>query len=562
MKLLPLAIAAASAATLTGAPLPRPVYVLLVSTIEDHLNTELSEERIERTLPIVERYRREHPALAVSCLMEFTGAVADSLAERPSSGLAGRLRALAGAHVIEIGYTGDEEPTPLARPRPNLRGASTPEARWLARLEAADWFLHERKHPLSGEPDPARVGGLARVRDVFGSLASASGTSIDVGADPEIVHLLDRDRLPLLLPGFTDAATFPARLLNGYRGGSQTATRVLSPAPDTAPEVFWQDHTLRYSEYVGPSPRVAALAVEGPDALRALMAHLDRSRVHVVRVRLGSPSIYTKVPFGKRNYATPLEYAYDNPKDYRLPADAVLPREAIEANYAKEQAALRWLVEEFLPANPGSRFVSAAGLAALADEETDGRPTAAAVLEATRRLVDSWPGAQPPAFVESGGRYFSLADMFALLTATLADRASHGRSTEPRAIPLFGPLAMPESDSPVGRTVSITAIERAATSLAAQFDDASWARVPHRLIPGRVEVDGTHVNAAQFLRAMADALLAPDRAGSVTIGTRAMYSLVGEGFPRSRARDDMGPTWTLKPARLRTAAAPSTGSGR
>jgi hypothetical protein len=63
------------------------------------------------------------------------------------------------------------------------------------------------------------------------------------------------------------------------------------------------------------------------------------------------------------------------------------------------------------------------------------------------------------------------------------------------------------------------------------------------------------MNAAQFLRLMAQALVEPDPNAKVRVRMTYMYSGTAEVFPKTRAMEDTGATWTFKPAPL---AAPSS----
>ena len=227
-----------------------PLYVLIETTFDDPWNLDATEERLRRTLALVDRYRRQYPSLHVSCLARFSGTMADSLAERNKAlHLLDQVRQAAAAGLVEIGYDGADEPTFIARPRPNMRGAKTPEARWLARSQAAEWFLNEYKDPITGAPDPERPGGLRRVREVLGDVRFITGVSLELGGDSEIVHQLRRQPLSAVLQGLTENTAWPARLLHGYRGGlSCTAEEAQAACPlgtgaQTNRETSWCGHS-------------------------------------------------------------------------------------------------------------------------------------------------------------------------------------------------------------------------------------------------------------------------------------------------------------------------------
>src|SRR4051794_1915193 len=68
--------------SLRGAAAAQPVYVYLHARIGDHVNIDLSEDRLRRILPMVERYRKQHPQAGVSATILFSGAVSQALADR------------------------------------------------------------------------------------------------------------------------------------------------------------------------------------------------------------------------------------------------------------------------------------------------------------------------------------------------------------------------------------------------------------------------------------------------------------------------------------------------
>ncbi len=275
----------ASAVIATAGPVPRqPVYVQLVTTFDDYVNPELSEERLERTGPLVAELARKWPQWHVSWLVQFNGASAEALRLRQGNGLYDAIRELQGRGLVEIGYDGAEEPTPFARPRPNLRGADTGEARWLARSQALAWFLAEGRDALTGEPGPG-VGGLARVVEIFGPPASVWEASLDVGCGPELVHQLRRMGLDALMPGLPMRTHALTRNLHGYRGAAAMLATLVSAHEESAPEVFWMDHTLRLSDYTAQDTGVVVDTRRREGAAR----RHQPARPHVVLPRLGIP---------------------------------------------------------------------------------------------------------------------------------------------------------------------------------------------------------------------------------------------------------------------------------
>lgn len=546
--------AAATASVVQPASAPPPVFVLLVSTIEDHLNESASLERIERTLPVIERYRKEYPGLGASWLVRLTGTVSDRLAETNyGTGLLDRLKRAAADGLLEFGYDGTDEPTFVARPRPNFRKAGTPEDRWLARTEAIEWFLTEGKDPVTGEPIAGRSGGLRRTLDVVGPVEAVRGITMQIGGDPELAYALQRMGLEPLMPGFGDNTTYPGRTLAGYRGGTGAASAVLSPDETIAPELFWQDGLLTLSEFVSPDTRVVN-ARDGEAAVRRAFEALDRSRPHVVQVRLAHPAVYAKPGFGDRRYQTPLEFSYENPRSPTLPAEALRSDDERAGEYAREDEALRWLVTDYFAANPGSRFVSVGELKRMAGPAAGFEVSREDIAVAARQIVPS-PGTAPlyvPTFVPARGRYLSLSDVFSLLLRSLArEDESGGPPALVRLSPLYGPrdLARAEERS-VGTRVTRRDVLRACSHLSAALFAPDSKPIPNNTVPTAVAVAGLSLSAAQFLLLMADTYLQTVDQDDSRVRLVLPFSPVGESFPGTRPLHERGTTWTLKPARI------------
>jgi hypothetical protein len=423
----------------------------------------------------------------------------------------------------------------------------------LARSEAAEWFLTEYKDFRFGEPDPSGSGGLRKMQEVFGEAAFITGASLELGGDPEIVHVLRRMNTRALLPGFPEPPTYPARTLNGYRGSVAGVSSLMCPEPDCAPEVFWQDNALRISDTSGPDVKVV-VAHQGLAALKEILEKLDRSRVHVIKVQLGHPALYMRPDFAKGRYATPLDYGYENPKALVLPEEARQPRSELDAAFAREESVVKWLGEDFFPRNPGSRFVSTEDLRQMARPNANSNITRAQLASAVANLLELWnmQGNHPPSFAYGDGRYFSLADMFQMLASALAEYHRTGALPESvRLNPLYGPLEMPEDDGVASGDITVGAVARLCAELEPGLNNREWKPVPDNAVPSSVTVEGSRLNAAQFLRLMAEAYASPTSGKKLRVKTSQMFSPVGEGFPRSRLRSEVGSTWTLKPAKLR-----------
>jgi hypothetical protein len=84
--------------------------------------------------------------------------------------------------------------------------------------------------------------------------------------------------------------------------------------------------------------------------------------------------------------------------------------------------------------------------------------------------------------------------------------------------------------------------------------------MPKNAVPTILRVDGTAVNAAQFLRLMAEALVDPAPDAKLKVRMTYMISGPASVFPRTRGLGDVGAAWTMKPAPLETPAVTSTGT--
>lgn len=271
---------------------------------------------------------------------------------------------------------------------------------------------------------------------------------------------------------------------------------------------------------------------------------------------MGHQGIYTRRGFADGRYASPLDYVYDNPKAGRLPDEFRQPRAEMDAAFGREEATLRWLAEDFLPANPGSRFVSAASLKQMAATSLGSEVSREKLADASRYLLHEWQilGNNPPAFARAQDEFFSLADMFQMLANALAHYHQKGAlPASVRLTQLYGPLDMPEESAATATlgNVMVGSVARACAGIAPQRNADGWKPLPPNTVPPVVTVDGIRVSAAQFLQLMAEAFLSPNSSQTLQVRMSQMFSSASEMFPRTRRRSETGPTWTLKPATLR-----------
>jgi hypothetical protein len=532
-------------------PVKQPIYIYMFSRVEDHLNLEMGEEKIRRTVPLLDKLREQYPQYGSSCLFQFTGAVSNVLAEfNNGNHIVDFIKTGAGRHVLEVGYDGDAEPTDLNRPRPNFRRGKTPEDRWLARTEAWGWFLTEFKNLVTGEPDPDQTGGLKKTQEIFGEAAFISRITAELGGDPELVHVLRRMNTKAILPGLPESFTYPARNIHGYGGSVEGFGSIMSPGTDCTPELFWQDGYVRMSDTSSPNVR-PVVALKGVQAMREALAKVDRSRPHVIQLQLGHDSLHHKADFLK-GYPSPVRYSYDNPKAARLPAGALRSREEVEEGYRTEEAVLKFLVEEFFPANPGSRFLSSADIKKAAANGSGTAVSRATLQRAAADLLDRWRGTFIASFARADNRYFSIAEMFQLLTSALADLHRSGSLPETvRLSQVYGPLDLTGDMGPNTGEVSLASIAKASAELDPVMKSHDWTPVPRNAVPSAITVDGIRLTPGQFLRLMALAVRNPDPHAAFKIEMCHAYSEAGLIFPyMPRLYSELGATWTVKPAPL------------
>ena len=545
MKTAILALAAVVELSAAGSP----VYFYLHGQYVDHISYAWSESGLVRAMTTAQRLKQQDPAHFSPVVLYVNGAVAEAVAQRErGTELASRIRQAVSQGLVEIAYDGSDEPCWRLRPRPDLRSAKTPEQRLQARIRTAGWFLSEYKDLLTGQTNPEASGGLRRAQEVFGKATSVVGLHDELGVDTDWVEALASLNSTALMPGFAEGSTWPARTLHGYAGSAQGVCWSLSPDAAMAPEVYFQDNRLRLSIVSGP-PVETVFATKGAKALSDVIARLDRSRPHVLHVRLAgsefplSPGFYSGLGA--------VRYACDNPKRALPPPTALRPEAEVEAGLKAESEVLAWLTHDFFPSNPGSRFVSAGQIAAATSNSVGTAFSAGDLKTAVNAFLKAWgdPGYHPPIFAVAGERYLSLADLFYLLASSLAHQDRTG--TAPPSVTLrhiYGPLEVTLHTGPDGKKITAKSILTSSRAIA-----EGWAPEGAIFVPGWVDAGGLHLNAAQFLRLMAKAYLPGKPEGSLDVHVAQMRSETGEQLPTTFHATEMGPAWTIKPAPLKLA---------
>jgi hypothetical protein len=525
----------------------QPVYIYLYARVTDHVNLDITEARLRRVLPMVERYRKQHPDAHVAATILFSGAVSSALAERNAqTGIKDFVLDYVRRGVIEVGYDGSDEPTYDQRPLADLTNASSPDQRWLARADAAEKFLTEARDN-TGFTVPGTAGGLKKMQEVFGEAACITGLTGQLGGDSEFVQRIANLNTKAIMFGIPDPD--PRRHIHGYRGSAMELGKLLSPIPESSPELFWQDNVLRSSETSSEDIRL----VQGDEdsvVIKSLLDKLDRSKVRILHAEIGSESIY----FRASPWYPPLKFAYENPEEPQLPSTIVRRAEDVDAAYAKEEAFIKFLLENFIPANPGSRIVSSSELAGMTPPSTGYRLSVSSLRDTLPRILQVWginTFPPPPEYFRVDGHYLSLADMFQVLSDSLAELYLKGKLPESvTVVKVYGPLEMVGDQGPAQGEVQVSSIGQVCVSISTRIHHSGKnpIPIPNAMIPTKLQVEGIEVNAAQFLRLMAEALVTPNPETKIKIKMTQMFAGPGEVYPRMRPRSDEGAAWTLKPA--------------
>ena len=222
---------------------------------------------------------------------------------------------------------------------------------------------------------------------------------------------------------------------------------------------------------------------------------------------------------------------------------------------------VRYLNEEFLPRNPGSRWVSGDTLPECFEPEKGYAPTTADLRALSQALVSSWRG-RPPDMVRTPGRDFSLCDAYEALAQALAATAGSAKLPERVELhPLYGPVTRDGRAALRGqRSLSLQDVAAAAQAALATFPAEG-----DRFVPATTRAGGVTLNAAELLVAMASAVLALSDGGTgpVSVSPAMLFPPYGDTLDqvcRPRAVEPLcytkGQLWTVKPALVRDQAPP------
>jgi hypothetical protein len=574
-----------SAGYIAAAPTNQPVYIYLYSRISDHVNLEMTEDRLRHILPMVQKYSRMHPDARFKATILFSGAVSKALKERNAkTHILDFVKDYLHRGVIEVGYDGTDEPTYQNRPTLVFTENQSPDECWRLRQKIAAESLADARDPLTGAP-AAGDGGLKEMQAVFGPAACLKGLALGLKTDRAHGRVFSKADIPGPVPGgvlpipgiytefggdeetlqalrpyklratiFGVPAVNPA-MLPGFRESVAHFGDMMSPSPEAAPEVYWQDGVLRISEasrYVRP-----VQAFNGAEPLKTLFNQMNRSSFHVIQVELGAAEAYLTPAFVKTAPNAPMKYAYDHPQNPAVPASDLLPAADVSAAWSKEDELLSWLSGEFVPANSGSRAVTSADLIKMAGP-SDGFTVSTASLRARLgEVMDKWQhDTFTPSYLKVENHYLSLAEWFQVMTDELAEFHRTGKfPVSVKVVRVPGPIYLSSGHGPNTGETNMEDLATLAADIAGPLHDDSSNEIPKNAIPSVLNVNGAKVNPAQGLRMMAQALA--NRSPEKTIPVKMTYMLdeAGGSIPKSRPLGYLGYVWTLKPAPLQPALA-------
>ncbi len=528
-----------SGETITG---EQPLYFFLFTHTEDPFNHELSEERYIRLVPEVAARAASHPEADLVWTIMFQGSDARTVAERnPQTGVVDLLRAAYEDGVVQFGYHARHDSTYNNRPQNSFAENSTWEELVTGMV---DWLGCRKDINYGGCVEPTG-GGIYNVLDNFGPVELVSGafleadTAYEGGPTAHAVSYFLPERL--LSFGYPDHGPFSS----GERRAAVAALMErLTPTNETSSSVFWADNVIKMT---GGSPIDETRGIDplrGPQYAYGMLSGYDRSRPNIVLTGLGSKYLYTKqIPQN-----SPTIYGYAHPESPELPPDLLNTAEEKERFYQQSLDTLDYLLDEVLPANPGSVFVDSQDVVNMVAPPEYWLIEPDQLDRLSRWALTNWTE-RPPDWVSDGTDFYSLRDLFTLLV-----RALGGESAGTLDLGMaYGPLEAVDASGEV--TLSREEIVALAAGLAADFaPGAAWQVTPDAMIQPTYPTSAGVITAAQLLYGMAT-VYAADYAGTpvsaVTLpATRAMPVTYDYLQQIGCLATCSGTAWSFKPARL------------
>ena len=533
----------------------QPVLILLYTKVTDHINTFKSNERVALLIDKMQAYREKYPQYSPSVELQFSGAVAVVMeTQNVSNHLVDRVKQGAARGLVAVGYSGEDEPSYLKHPTPRLLNADTPELRWDARVESTEQFLTEYKDPCTGDPVrlPGLKGGLAKVQEVFGRASFVSGIVPGLlGGLSPAYHLLSKYDPGAVALGIPNSN--PTMVIEGYGPSAEKFATTMSPAASTSPEVYWDDGILRVS-IKSLRDSKAHSTDETPAMLKAELEAMNRDTVRVIPIEYSAYARYlAKRQDGSIKY-DPLEWVYYHPDTPLQPSSTrgFAGMAEIRAGYKQEDETMKWLMEEFLPANPGSRFVSAADLKEMAASEVGTELTKLEVETMARNLKADFDELfnRMPSFARTGKRFLSLAEAFEVLADSLAAKDHTGSlRASVKVTPIYGPVTIVQELGPHGFEVTAAGVRQAAAGIVAKLRNTEWKSVPDNAVPSHVQVGDLCLTPQQFLRLMVSSYLSADDI-KLDVMTTSAKSIAMMNYPTNQFDFDASNAWTFVPAPL------------
>jgi hypothetical protein len=537
----------------------QPVFIVLYSRFYDHGHLYPNNERIQVMVPLLNQLRSKYPDSGISGLFEFSGSMSQVFfEENPGQHLVDTVQNASKLGLVDVGYTGEEEPSYLYRPKPNMITADTPEKRWMAQAEAAEHFLIDFKDPVTGKPvdAPGLVGGLKRMQEVFGPAAFVRGVTETLGGDSPVTHQVRKLAPTAMLMGVPPSDT--RRGIESYGASANGFAIGVSPASNTSPEVFWEDGALRLSDLSMTDSKPHSTD-ESVEALKKAFDALDRRKVRVIALEFGSYRRYlTKRADGSVTW-DPMEWMYYHPDhpEFPLTMKPFLNTRDVKAGYKNEEAVLNWLLQEYMPANPGSRFLSIHDLQKMAGPEA---PVEVSwdQIKAMAADFDNRFKAHPQRtsdYVQAGDQFFSNAEAFELMAEELAAVQKTGAPlSSVKTVPMYGPISVPNEMGPARGSVTVRDVLQAAAKIAPGLRNTEWKPIPDNAVPAYIQTGAMRLNSAQFLRLMAWAVVDPSPDRVLTLSAIEAHSDLTFRYPRNTPMIDQGMGWTFKPAALQFAS--------
>jgi hypothetical protein len=399
------------------------------------------------------------------------------------------------------------------------------------------------------------------MQEVFGPADYIRGLTEPVaGGDSATLHELHKLNQNAVLMGIP----YPdiRRGIEGAGFSAENFSKFISPDSNTSPEVYWADGNLRISATSLPDNK--AHTTDDPlDILKVSLAKMNRDKPRIIMLEVGSYTRYlTKRKDGSVQW-DPMEWLYYHPDSPQFPQTMkpfATPQD-VDAGYKNEDAVLSWLLDEFLPANPGSRFLSVRELTKMAGSESprevdwDQIKLFTSDFDAHFKNVPT----RVPNYLRAGDRYYSMAQAFATMVWALA--ADKIGAAPVQFTPVNGPITTPNDMGPIKGSVTVREVLEAAKRLAPSLRNTSWKVIPDNAIPAYVQVGAMRVNAAQFFRLMAWTCEDPTPDKILTLSPITMHSGALFMYPKNTTMIDQGVGWTYKPAPLRIPAAGASAAG-